>query len=97
MSESSATSLVFAAGGLMIALALLSGQGDTYKRVWAAGLWTTLLALLADVAPELTGWFALAVIVGAVATNEGVFGKFFAGAAPSQPVQPSQPAAPARP
>jgi hypothetical protein len=82
-----AKTLVFVSGGLMIALALLSGQGNTYKRVWAAGLWTTLLAVVADVAPELTGWFSVAIIVAAVAANQGVFGAFLTGDT-KQPTSP---------
>ncbi len=87
MNADSAKTLVFASGGLMIALALLSGKGNTYKRVWAAGLWTTLLAVVADVAPELVGWFSVAIIVAAVAANQGVFGSFLTGESQSQ--QPS--------
>lgn len=79
MNSDTARTLVFASGGVLVALALLSGQGNTYKRVWAAGLWTTLLAVVADVAPELVGWFSVAVIVAAVAANEGVFGSFLTG------------------
>jgi hypothetical protein len=38
-----------------------------------------LLAVVADVAPELTGWFSVAIIVAAVAANQGVFGSFLTG------------------
>ncbi len=79
MSEGGAKTLVFVSGGVLIGLALLSGKGDTYKRVWAAGLWTTALAVVADVSPQVVGYFSIAVIVGAVAVNEGVLGGFLAG------------------
>lgn len=78
MGEGNAKTIVFASGGLLIALALLSGK-DSYKRVWAASLWTTLLAIVADVAPQVAGPFALLIIVAAIATDQGAFGKFVAG------------------
>lgn len=79
MGEGNAKTLVFASGGLLIGLALLSGKESTFRRVWAASLWTTLLAVVADVAPQVVGPFALLIIVAAIATDQGVFGKFVAG------------------
>jgi hypothetical protein len=70
-------------GAVLVGLALIPGEsGDqglsssTYKKVWAASLVTVALGFAADVVPELTGWFAVAVIVGAVLKNPGVIGKF---------------------
>ena len=50
-------------------------QGQTYKRLWALGLLGLALGALADVAPQFAGPFALMLLVGGVAINEGVIGK----------------------
>ncbi len=90
MNPSSAKTLVFVSGGLLVGLALLSRKGDTYKRVWAAGLWTTGLAVVADLAPQVIGPFALLVIVAAVAADQGVLGSFLAGNEGNTTVTPSK-------
>jgi multisubunit Na+/H+ antiporter MnhG subunit len=79
MSPAGAKTAVFVSGGILVGLALLSRKPDTYRRVWAAGLWTTLVAAVADVAPELVGWFSVLVIVAAVAADQGLLGQFLAG------------------
>lgn len=79
MNPTGTKTLVFVSGGVLVGLALLSGKGDTFRRVWAAALWTTLLAAVADLAPQVIGPFALLVIVAAVATDPGAIGKFLGG------------------
>lgn len=79
MNPTGTKTLVFVSGGVLVGIALLSGRGDTFRRVWAAALWTTLLAAVADLAPQVIGPFALLVIVAAVATDPGAIGKFLGG------------------
>ncbi len=79
MSPANAKTLVFVSGGVLVGLALLSRNQNTYKRVWAAGMWTTALAVVADLAPQVVGPFALLVIVAAVAADQGLLGSFLAG------------------
>lgn len=80
MGKLGATTLVLVSGGLLIALALIpSGEyvtGATYKKLWAAGLWTTALGIAADFVPEIVGPFAVLVIIAAIAENRGVLGGF---------------------
>ncbi len=79
MTSAGAKTVVFASGGVLIGLALLSKRDDTFKRVWAAAVWTTLVAVVADLSPDLVAYFSVAVIVGAVAVDQGVLGKFLTG------------------
>ena len=83
MSDSTASAVVLATGGVLTVLALLTKPGDAsggggsrYKAIWAAGLLTLALGLASDVLPELTGWFAASVILAAVLKNPGVVGSF---------------------
>lgn len=76
MTKGTATTLVFVMGGLLVFLPMVDPKGSTYKRVWGAAVWTTGLAVFADVVPELAGWLAVAVIVAAAAKNQGKLGAF---------------------
>ena len=83
MNKSSASVIVMLTGAVLVGLALIPGESggqglssNTYKKIWAASVLTVGLGFAADVLPELTGWFAAAVIVGAVIKNPGVIGKF---------------------
>jgi hypothetical protein len=78
VSKGSASTIVLVSGGILVALALLSGkQGeDRYKAIWAAGLLTVALGVAADFLPELVGPFAGLVIVAAVIKNPGTIGAF---------------------
>ena len=75
-----ATTIVLFTGGFLFLLALLDKRSFAdpakYRKMWAVGVTTTGLAFAADVAPDLTGWFALAVLTGAALTQGGVIGGF---------------------
>jgi hypothetical protein len=75
-----ATTIVVFTGGFLFLLALLDKRSfsdpEKYRKMWAVGLTTTGLAFASDVAPDLTGWFALAVLSGAALTQGGVIGGF---------------------
>ena len=75
-----ATTIVLFTGGFLFLLALLDkrsfADAAKYRKMWAVGVTTTGLAFASDVAPDLTGWFALAVLTGAALTQGGVIGGF---------------------
>lgn len=93
MSKGTATTIVFATGGILAAIALLQktsiGSGKTYRKLWAAGLLTAGLAVFADFVPELVGPFAVLVILAAVANDTGVLGGLIAGNKSSSSVNPA--------
>jgi hypothetical protein len=84
MSKSTASTIVLVSGAVLAALALIPGNvGDsTYKRIWAAGLWTMLLGLAADIVPEVVGPFAVLVIIASVVKHPGVLGGFLGTSGP---------------
>lgn len=73
MSTKTATVIVVATWGVLMAAALLKAQpGSTYKKVWASSLAATGLAFAADIVPELVGPFALLILLVVVEKNYGV-------------------------
>lgn len=80
MSDKTATTVVMFTGLILIGLALMDKRNlndpGKYKRVWAAGVTMTALAFAKDVAPDLTGWFALAVLTGATVVQRNVISDF---------------------
>lgn len=83
MSKGGATAIVFVTGGLLVTLALLQkgslSSGDTYKRIWGAGLLTAGLSILVDFVPELVGPFAILIVIAAVAKSPGALEGFIGG------------------
>lgn len=76
MTTRGANTVVLLAGALMLSYVALSvPAGKKYKAVWAVGLATLGLSLLADVAPELAAPFALLLILGAYMRHRGTLGK----------------------
>lgn len=47
---------------------------DPFKFAWAAGVITLFLSVLADVAPEIAGPFAILVLMAVYWKNRGVIG-----------------------
>jgi len=76
MSERSAKTMVLVAGGMMFAaIAIKRGQiADPFRFAWAAGAITLFLSVLADIAPEVAGPFALLVLMAVYWKNRGVIG-----------------------
>lgn len=68
--------MVLLAGGLMFAaIGIKHAQiADPFKFAWAAGVITLFLAVLADVAPEVGGPFAILVLMAVYWKNKGVLG-----------------------
>jgi hypothetical protein len=87
MGKGTASALTFATGGILVSIALLrknsASSGQTYRRIWAAGLLTAGLSVFADFVPELVGPFALLIIIAAVASDKGALGSLLAGPAKS--------------
>lgn len=79
MTSGTASTIVLASGGLMLAYAV---QKKSARKAYAAGVVTLGLTFLADVAPEIAGPFALLIVLY-LATREGIFGKVFGGVAPA--------------
>ena len=50
-------------------------EGQRYKALWAVGVMTLGLSILADFAPELAGPFAILVMIGAYMRHKGTLGK----------------------
>ena len=80
MSDKTATTVVIVTGLILIGLALADKRSlndpAKFKRVWAAAVTMTALAFAKDVAPNLVGWFALAVLVGATIVQNNVISDF---------------------
>ena len=76
MSPSSAKTMVLLAGGLMFAAIGLrrSSIPDPYRYAWAAGVITLFLSVLADVAPEIAGPFAILVLMAVYWRNRAAIG-----------------------
>lgn len=91
MSPQSAKTMVLLAGGLMFAtIGIRRGQiQDPFKFAWAAGVITLFLSVLADVAPEVAGPFAILVLMAVYWRNRGVVGSVLpkASSIPSTSVQ----------
>jgi hypothetical protein len=76
VSPGSAKTMVLLAGGLMFAAIGIKHQtiSDPFKFAWAAGVITLFLSVLADVAPEVAGPFAILVLMAVYWKNKGVIG-----------------------
>ena len=76
MSEQGAKTVVLVAGGLMFAAIGIRRQqiADPFRFAWAAGVLTLGLSLLADLAPEIAGPFAILVLLAVYWRNRGVLG-----------------------
>ena len=60
---------------MFAAIGIKRGQiQDPYKFAWAAGVITLGLSVLADVAPEIAGPFAILVLMAVYWKNRGVIG-----------------------
>ena len=75
MSERTAKTIVLVTAGLMFAaIGLRRGQiADPFRFAWAAGVITLFLSLLADVAPEIAGPFAILLLMAVYWRNRGIF------------------------
>lgn len=70
--------VVMASGAAMVALAIWPSfsnasvvvSGSTYKRIWAAGMLTVVLAGMSSFIPEVTGPLALSLILLAIVQFE---------------------------
>jgi hypothetical protein len=76
VSSSTAKSIVLVSGGLMFAMIGIKKDtiSDPFKFVWAAGVITLGLSVLADVAPEIAGPFAILVLMAVYWKNRGALG-----------------------
>lgn len=80
MSSEQAARVVFVAGmveaGYVLIRATRGGlrEGQTYKSLWAIGLLTLGLAVLADFVPQVAGPFAMLVLVAMIVRNRGEIG-----------------------
>lgn len=88
MSPGTAKTIVLITGGGMLAFVALeakagTAQGSTYKKVWAIGLLTLALGIVSDFAPQLTGAFAVLVLLAAYGRHEGLIGNVIG--APAKP------------
>lgn len=81
MSKGSANTIVLLVGGLMFAIIFLKPDkfADQYKAAWAAGVITLGLSVVADLAPEIAGPFAILLLMAVYWKNRGVFGGVLSG------------------
>lgn len=90
MSERSAKTIVLLAGGLMFAaIGIRRDQiSDPFRFAWAAGVITLGLSVLADIAPEIAGPFAILLLMAVYWKNRGVLGSVLPTAANTQTTKP---------
>lgn len=83
MSSATAKTVVLVAGGLMFAMIGIKREqiADPFKFAWAAGVITLGLSVLADVAPEIAGPFAILTLMAVYWRNRGVLGSVLPNAA----------------
>jgi hypothetical protein len=76
VSPQSAKTMVLVCGALMFAAVALRRQTiqDPFRFAWAAGVITLGLSVLADIAPEIAGPFALLVLMAVYWKNRAVLG-----------------------
>lgn len=81
MSKSSASTIVLLVGGLLFAIVFLKPDKfkDQYKAAWGAGVITVGLSVVADLAPEIAGWFAILLLMAVYWKNQGVLGGVLTG------------------
>lgn len=91
MSATSSKTWVLLAGGLMFAaIGLRRNQiADPFRFAWAAGVITLLLSVLADVAPEIAGPFAILVLMAVYWRNRDTLRGGVASASSSSSSLPS--------
>lgn len=85
--QSQASKTVFIAGAAMFAIVLAnavkhpgrSGEGSTYKQLWAVGVLTMFLAAAADFAPGVIVPFSVAIVVAFAIRNPDALGGILAG------------------
>jgi len=87
VNEKTATTIVVFTGLILVVLAASDKRSwidpAKFKKLWAVMLTITSLGFASDVAPDLTGWFALAVLTGAVVTQ----GKTITSLLPAAPTK----------
>ena len=76
MSSSSAKTLVLVTAGLLFAAIAVKRNSiaDPYRYAWAAGVITIFLSILADIAPEIAGPFAVLLLFAVYVKNRKVLG-----------------------
>jgi hypothetical protein len=81
VSERTAKTIVLVTAGFMFAAIGIkrSTIPDPFKFAWAAGVITLALSLLADIAPEVAGPFAILVLIAVYWKNKGVLGSVLPG------------------
>lgn len=95
MSGQSAKTIVLVVGGLLFAIVALQGSkfDDRYRAFWAVGVMTLGLSVVADIAPEVAGPFAILLLIAVYWKNRGVLGSALPHAAPAQNVAAVPPTA----
>lgn len=95
MSTTTAKSIVLIAYVVMLALIALNTSGkysstsssggtpSKYKALWAASLLTLMLAVVADVAPQIAGPLAVLAVLAVAVKNPGELGPLAAGKTPA--------------
>lgn len=83
MTPATAKTIVLVSGGLMFAMIGIKKDTipDPFRFAWAAGVITLGLSVLADVAPEVAGPFAILVLMAVYWKNKGVLGSVLPGTA----------------
>jgi len=81
VSKSSANTIVLLVGGLMFAFIFLKPDKfkDQFKAAWGAGVITLGLSVVADLAPEIAGPFAILLLMAVYWKNRGALGGVFGG------------------
>jgi hypothetical protein len=76
MTPATAKTIVLVSGGLMFAMIGIKRDtiSDPFKFVWAAAVITLGLSVLADVAPEIAGPFAILTLMAVYWRNKGALG-----------------------
>ena len=76
MSEKTAKTVVLLTGAFMFAAIAIKRDTipDPFRFAWASGVITLGLSVLADLAPEIAGPFALLVLIFVYQRNKGVLG-----------------------
>lgn len=99
MSPSSAKTVVLTAGGLMFAAVALkrSTIPDPFRYAWAAGVITLGLSVLADLAPEIAGPFAILVVMAVYWKNRSTLGSLVPTVTTATPTGTATGTAPAGP
>jgi hypothetical protein len=77
MNQEQATTIVFLSAGIMVVFTLAEHHFkptdfDLYKQLWGVGALTLVLAITADLIPEVAGPLALLILV-AVAVKKGKY------------------------